>query len=182
MRYLIFCLLAAPAWSPAWAEACPPNKDIQAVESDLYARIQSLPTAMGVRPLNQELWALWTAAPDAEAQALLDEGLTAIRLGDFGYAAQQLDALISYCPDYAEGYNQRAFVHYLQFEFDPALELLNSAEARSPRHTGVLTGKALTLIGMGREDEAQEPLRKAVALNPWLSERALLVEPPGQDL
>ncbi|MEM1236642.1 MAG: hypothetical protein AAGI10_06705 [Pseudomonadota bacterium] len=179
MRFLIPIFFAA---TPIWAETCPPNKDITDAESALYSRIQALPGGAGMAPLNGELWSLWTDAPNARAQDLLDEGMQALRLGDFGYAAQQLDELIAYCPDYAEGYNQRAFVHYLQLEFSPALEMLNEAELRSPRHTGVLTGKALTLIGMGRTDDAQEPLKKAVALNPWLSERALLVEPPGQDL
>ncbi|MEM6277454.1 MAG: hypothetical protein AAF714_10945 [Pseudomonadota bacterium] len=174
------CLLALLA-APAFAE-CPANPDIAEAEALLYAQIQALPTGGGVGPLNGELWALWTKAPDTAAQELLDGGMEALRLGDFGYAALQLDELIAYCPDYAEGYNQRAFVHYLQFEFTPALARLEEAEARSPNHTGVLTGKALTLIGLGRNDEAQEPLRRAVALNPWLSERALLVEPPGEEL
>ncbi|MEM9438619.1 MAG: hypothetical protein AAGA15_16445 [Pseudomonadota bacterium] len=179
MRFALPLIFLA---APALGETCPPNKDITASETALYERIKGLPGGRGVAPLVQELWALWTEAPDDRAQSLLNEGMEAIRLGDFGYAGAQLDALIGYCPDYAEGYNQRAFAHYLQFEFAEALEMLDAAEARSPRHTGVLTGKALTLIGMGREDEAQEPLRRAVALNPWLSERALLVEPPGEDL
>ncbi|MEM8591472.1 MAG: hypothetical protein AAGF13_02985 [Pseudomonadota bacterium] len=179
MRYLFFLALSA---APAFADTCPANRDIAAAETDLYARIQALPSQAGVAPLNQELWGLWTSAPDEAAQELLDQGMEALRLGDFGVAAEQLDALIEYCPDYAEGYNQRAFVHYLSFEFEPALELLDEAERRSPRHTGVLTGKALTLINLGRSDDAQEPLKRAVALNPWLSERALLVEPPGEEL
>ncbi|MEM1232487.1 MAG: hypothetical protein AAGH70_00035 [Pseudomonadota bacterium] len=174
-------LLLALCGAPAFAQ-CPANPDIADAEAALYARIQALPTGSGVGPLNGELWALWTMAPDDAAQALLDGGMEALRLGDFGAAAVQLDDLIAYCPDYAEGYNQRAFVHYLQFEFTPALERLEEAERRAPNHTGVLTGMALTLIGLGREEDAQEPLRRAVALNPWLSERALLVEPPGEEL
>ncbi|MEM6478919.1 MAG: hypothetical protein AAF841_08990 [Pseudomonadota bacterium] len=178
MRYLIFLLFA----SPVWAQSCPANKNIIDAETALYAQIKSLPSPAGVAPLNRELWQLWTDAPDMRAQGLLDDGMEALRLGDFGFAAQQLDALIAYCPDYAEGYNQRAFVHYLQFEFADALTLLNAAESRSPRHTGILTGKALTLINLGESQAAQEPLRKAVRLNPWLSERALLVEPLGEEL
>ncbi|MEM1233431.1 MAG: hypothetical protein AAGH70_04830 [Pseudomonadota bacterium] len=178
MRLLsVLALFAAPAFAQ-----CPANPEIAEAEAALFARIQSLPSGGGVGPLNGELWALWTQAPDAAAQDLLDAGMEALRLGDFGFAAAQLDELIAYCPDYAEGYNQRAFVHYLQFEFTPALARLEEAEARSPNHTGVLTGMALTLIGLGRDDDAQAPLRRAVALNPWLSERALLVEPPGQEL
>ncbi|MEM1100948.1 MAG: tetratricopeptide repeat protein [Pseudomonadota bacterium] len=180
MRWIALALLAGPAFAE-----CPANPDIARAEGDLYARIQALPTGGGVGPLNAELWQLWTAAPDAEAQALLDAGMQALRFGDYGSAAERLDALIAYCPDYAEGYNQRGFVHYLQFQFAEALTMLEAAEARSPRHTGVLTGMALTLIGLGRTEEAQAPLRRALRLNPWLSERALLtepLEPLGQEL
>jgi hypothetical protein len=49
-------------------------------------------------------------------------------------------------------------------------------------HLGALTGKALTLIAMDRRDEAQDVLRAALAINPWLSERALLDEPDGTDI
>jgi hypothetical protein len=45
-----------------------------------------------------------------------------------------------------------------------------------------LSGKALTLMGLGRDAEAQTVLRAALALNPWLEERALLVTPPGVEL
>jgi len=47
---------------------------------------------------------------------------------------------------------------------------------------GAVTGKALTRIGMGRGGEAQEVLRTALAINPWLAERALLDEPQGEDI
>lgn len=51
-----------------------------------------------------------------------------------------------------------------------------------PTHVAALSGKALTLIGMGRDKEAQIVLRAAHALNPWLSERRLLVEPEGEEI
>ncbi|MEO0484280.1 MAG: hypothetical protein AAF092_00060 [Pseudomonadota bacterium] len=184
MRRLIpFALaLTVPVATTAAAETCPAAKDIAAAETALYRDIQQLPGGRGVNDYTVRLWELWTMAPDARAQAHLDAGMSAIRFGDFGRAEAELDALIAYCPHYAEGYNQRAFAHYLQYEYADALTLLDEAEKRAPRHTGVLTGKALTLINMGRSDDAQEPLRRAVRLNPWLSERALLVEPPGEDL
>ena len=89
-------------------------------------------------------------------------------------ARQAFDRLIDYCPDWAEGWNQRAFVHYLNQDFTAALSDLNAALARAPRHLGALSGKALTLTALGREAEAQEVLRAALALNPWLPERSLL--------
>ena len=126
-RTSFFALLAAPAFAE-----CPANPDISSKEASLYAQIQALPTGLGAAPLNGELWSLWTMAPDDTAQEMLDDGMEAMRLGDFGYATLRLEELISYCPDYAEGYNQLAFVHYLNLRFEPALERLKEAEVRSP--------------------------------------------------
>ncbi|WP_375281598.1 tetratricopeptide repeat protein [Pseudooctadecabacter sp.] len=47
---------------------------------------------------------------------------------------------------------------------------------------GALTGKALTLIELDRNEEAQEVLRAALRINPWLAERALLDGPLDRDI
>lgn len=134
------------------------------------------------RRLTIELWTLWTDAPDATAQQLLDEGMQRRSNYDFLGARNALERLIAYCPDYAEGYNQRAFASYLGGDYAAALEDLDRALEIMPNHVAALSGKGLTLLGLGRNEEAQEALRAAVALNPWLQERSLLTEPVGTDL
>ncbi len=134
------------------------------------------------RVLTQELWSLWTDAPDELAQAMLDEGMSRRSSFDFLGARDVLGRLIEYCPDYAEGYNQRAFASYLAQDFDAALTDLDRALEITPNHIAALSGKGLTLMGLGRNDEAQDVLRSAVEMNPWLQERVLLVEPIGRDL
>ncbi|WP_339933033.1 tetratricopeptide repeat protein [Yoonia sp. 208BN28-4] len=134
------------------------------------------------RQLSAQLWEIWTDAPDAKAQALLDEGMRKREGFDLAGASETLDELIAYCPDYAEGYNQRAFANFLRQDFDAALVDLDRALELLPNHVAALSGKGLTLMGLGRTEEAQEALRAAVALNPWLSERSLIIEPPGQDI
>ena len=101
---------------------------------------------------------------------------------DFLGARAVLGRLVDYCPDYAEGYNQRAFASYLASDYEAALADLDRALEILPNHVAALSGKSLTLMGLERFDEAQQVLREAVALNPWLQERALLVEPIGTDL
>lgn len=140
----------------------------------LIAAAQNAPDAGAARLIAPEFWAIWTDAPDDHAQELLDTGMERRRAFDFGSALAALDALIEYCPDYAEGYNQRAFVNFLQQDFSAALPDLDQAIALSPRHIAALSGRALTLTGLGRKAEAALSLRAALALNPWLSERSLL--------
>jgi tetratricopeptide (TPR) repeat protein len=67
-------------------------------------------------------------------------------------------------------------------DFEAALVDLDRALAILPTHIAALSGKGLTLIGLERYDEAQEVLRAAVAMNPWMQERELLVDPIPTDI
>lgn len=174
--------LALTAPLPAWAETCAAVPDRSAEIAEIHTRLQAAPSEAAARPLIGALWQVWTLAPDTEAQALLDEGMRKRQEYDFAGAVDVFDALIAYCPDYAEGWNQRAFARFLQENYDAALTDLDRALALSPTHTAALSGKALTLLRMGRAEQAQVVLRDAVALNPWLPERVYLVTPPGQEL
>ncbi|MGR3539974.1 MAG: tetratricopeptide repeat protein [Hasllibacter sp.] len=169
LRYLPFVLAL-----PAAAQECPPVPDTLAAEAAIISQVQAAPSQAIAQRLSGQLWGLWTQAPDGAAQELLDRGMFLIRAGDLAGAVERLDRLVDYCPDYAEGWNQRAFARFLQQDFAAALPDLDRALALRPRHTGALTGRAMTLIALGRTAEAQDDLRAALRLNPWLSERALL--------
>lgn len=168
--------------TPVVAETCPVAPDHAAAQARIISELGAARTSREAAVLTQGLWRFWTDAPDATAKAMLDEGMALLQGGRPAIAAERFDALVDYCPDYAEGYNQRAFAAYLQQDFAAALADLDAALAINPQHVAALSGKALTLMGLGRDAEAQEVLRAAVALNPWLEERALLVTPPGVEL
>lgn len=146
------------------------------------AAIKAAPNERTAQEISQSLWQLWATAPDAQSQELLDRGMTQRGAFDFLGAIETFDRLIAYCPDYAEGWNQRAFVSFLQQDYEPALRDLDQALALDPDHIAALSGKALTLFGLGRDDDGQRVLRQALDLNPWLGERALLRPVPGKDI
>lgn len=189
MRYsrIALTLSASLLAAPLWAETCPAPPDHSAALDALLEQMTEARNEMAGRALSNQMWELWTDAPDEAAQALLDRGMRARSGYDFLGAIDAFDRLVEYCPDYAEGYNQRAFVYYLSHNFAAALEDLDRTLERSPRHVGALSGKALSLVGLGRLDEAREALNSALALNPWLSERAPMapggpLEPKGKDI
>ncbi|MEP2474342.1 MAG: hypothetical protein ABJH45_22720, partial [Paracoccaceae bacterium] len=64
--------------------------------------------------------------------------------------------------------------------YDASLEDITKALDLEPRHFGALTGRATVLISMGRTEIGYDALRRALAINPWLSERHLL--PQGDDI
>ena len=179
MRWIVLTFLMATS---AAAGDCPAAPDHRAALAWLIAKTQSAQSASDAQQLNSEMWILWRDAPDARAQGLLDRGIERREAYDFEAASEALDELVAYCPEYAEGYNQRAFVQFLRADYASALEDLERALDLSPSHIGALSGKAMTLMGLGRTVAAQATLRQALALNPWLAERSMLIEPAGEDI
>ena len=178
MKYaLIMAVLASPAFAD-----CPAGPDYTSDIETLVQRMQTAPHEGAARGLSAQMWDIWLDAPDELAQAMLNEGLALNQMGDRAASRTKLSELVEYCPTYAEGYNQRAFASFLLNDFEEALVDLDAAIALQPVHLGALTGKVLTLIRLERDDEAQDVLRTALAINPWLAERALLDGPLGTDL
>ncbi len=175
---LLLCLLPLHAF----ADGCPAAPDHSADLDPLYQQLQTAPDEATARLISNRMWGFWDNAPAAPSQQMLDEAMQARAQYDFLRAIDRLDALVGYCPHFAEGYNQRAFVNFLRQDYALALPDLDRALELNPRHVGALSGRALTLIALGLEDEGQAALRAALKINPWLSERSLLKPVPGKEL
>lgn len=168
--------------SMAAADGCPVAPDHSEPLQGLYDQLQVVDGDMQARMVSNQMWQYWADAPDEASQEILDEGMEARAQFDFLRALDRFDTLVAYCPFYAEGYNQRAFVNYLRQDYAAALPDLDRAVELNPKHLGALSGRALTLLALGHDLEGQKALRAALALNPWLSERHLLKPLPGQEL
>ncbi|MBU2981804.1 tetratricopeptide repeat protein [Lentibacter algarum] len=174
MRFLLVLLLLA---APAVAETCPKAADHSVRFAELVEAVRAAPNEAAARVITNEMWALWADAPDGVAQEILDRGMQRRAGFDLVGALGDFDKLVQYCPDYAEGYNQRAYVHFIRQDYAKALVDLDRAIELSPTHIAALSGRALTYFGLGRLREARADLELAVGLNPWLPERRMLRDP-----
>lgn len=179
MRTLLAAALTLIAAAPALAETCPPPPDVSAAIDTLIADAQAAETYMSGRDAFRDMQAIWRAAPDSWSGELMAVAQERIAIRDFKGALLGLDALVEYCPSWAEAWNQRAYVKFLQEDYEAALADVERALELAPRHVAALSGKGLTLMRLGREAEGDAVLREAVALHPWLPERGLLDPPAG---
>lgn len=185
LRTAAFCLLLGFA-APLRAE-CPPPEDVTRELLNLIAKAQGAENFMDGRRVSGEMWEVWLRAPDEPAKAILDAGMRRRDAADYAGARAEFDRLVAYCPTYAEGFNQRAFVNFLSGRFEEALVDLDLALELQPYHVAAQSGRALTLMNLGRIEEARAQMLIAVDNNPWLSERALLADGaplglPGKEL
>jgi tetratricopeptide (TPR) repeat protein len=176
--------------SAGLAEPCPEPPDHSSDLAVLIGQIQAADNEDSAREISNQMWEFWADAPNDQAQSLLDRGMSRRAAYDYLGALADFDRLTDYCPNYAEGFNQRAFVNFLRQDYKTALVDLDRALALSPDHIAAMSGRALSLFALQRMDEARDALEQALALNPWLPERSLAapggplqpLEPAGEDL
>ena len=173
MKNVFFSFALSCTASFAFAE-CPAPPDHSARLQGLIDAVQTAPDETAAHLISNDMWDVWADAPDDTSQTMLDDGLVRRAGFDLDGALKAFEQLIAYCPNYAEGYNQRAFILFIKKDYEPALADLERTIELSPQHIAAIAGKALTLIGLKRDEEAQIVLREALALNPWLKERRFL--------
>ena len=172
MKYVIAFLLSLTAGSAV--AVCPVNQLIISDLNQTYSDLKFAKSPQDARKFTDQLWILWTKAPNDEAQQLLDGGMLKMRQGDLDDAEADLTELVAYCPNYAEGYNQRAFSLYLSSNFTNSLLDLKKALTIRPRHLGALSGAGLAYLALGQAAKAEIQFRKLISLNPFTPERDLI--------
>ena len=147
----------------------------------LFERLRNAMTEQEGRLAEDAVWRLWMeAAPSRTVARAVDEAMDARESYDFNRALAILDDVVSQAPDYAEGWNQRAFIRFLKDDLDGSLEDIERALELEPKHFAALAGKAIILMRQGRMDLGQAALRLAVEIHPWLKERSMLIPVPGE--
>ena len=179
MKWLLLPIILLFA-QPAIA-ACPDLPDRSEERAVLLDQLRVAETHRKGIDAIAALWTFWRIAPDELAQEMLDEGTSSIHIADLIRAEDLLGRLAAYCPDYAEGHNQLAFALFLQGNLEASLASIERTLELEPSHFGALSGKSMIYRQQGREALSQVILRRAVAINPWLSERHMLKPLGGLD-
>jgi tetratricopeptide (TPR) repeat protein len=171
-------LFALPAYAeePAPPEALTPEA-IQALPLDEL--LDKLPERAGSRAgkaLEAEVLERFHESGSDTADLLLSWAVKAMEDKDYPEALDILDQLIILKPDFAEGWNKRATVHYLADDYASSVADIRQTLALQPRHFGALSGLGMILQETGQKQQALVVLRKALAINPQLDKIKEAVE------
>jgi tetratricopeptide (TPR) repeat protein len=174
---IVLALWLTPQRAPA-AETIPPMaglSDAKAKErAALFAELAATKSDAEARAVEDRLWTFWRGQGDETSLRLLKTAEDAQLEFDYGHALEALYEMVKHQPAFAEGWNRLAYALFLANSYDASLEALERAIALEPMHYAALAGQGTILWLQGKETEMQAPLKRALAIDPWLKERNLI--------
>ena len=133
---------------------------------DLFQALLEADDVGSARATESAIWSIWLEHDDAAVATLLQDGMSAMNRGDGRAALEDFDQIVKIAPDFAEGWNKRATVHYLLGNYDESLADIAETLAREPRHFGALSGRGLVYSQLEDFEAALESFEEALEVNP----------------
>jgi tetratricopeptide (TPR) repeat protein len=158
----------APAAEAQRKHPRPKSRDRAQNLDFLFGALKSAPDADSAKLVESRIEALWLASGSDTADLLMSRVKAAVDAKDTALALRLLDSVVELKPDYAEAWNQRATLHFVEKDFGAAIGDLRQVLAREPRHFGALVGLGLIMQQLDEDKRALELFRRALAIHPYL--------------
>lgn len=113
---------------------------------------------------------IWAQSGSATIDLLMQWATKAMVEKRYASALDFLNEAIALDSDYAEAWNRRATVYYLQKDYQHAMYDINRTLELEPRHFGALTSMAIILRRTGLKHQALEAYQKALDVYPMMRE------------
>lgn len=119
-------------------------------------------------PIAREIWRVWGLPKNTKVSVPLVQGVVHMSNGELSDARSKFDQVIAIDPAFAEGWNKRATVAYMQGDFDTSVQDIQKTLALEPRHFGALSGLALIYENLGEEETALDILLQVKEIYPGM--------------
>ena len=135
--------------------------------SELYAQLAAAEDEAAAQKFAGQIERLWLDARSDTVALLMERGLNAAHAKNFDLSLKLLDAVVELQPDYAEGWNRRAYVHFLNNDVQHALGDLRRVLALDPNHFKALDGLVQVLRDIGEKKAALAAMRTLLEVHPY---------------
>ncbi|MCO6389188.1 hypothetical protein [Aliihoeflea sp. 40Bstr573] len=110
----------------------------------------------------------WTSSGSRSIDLLMKWAAVAMQARKFNTALDFLDQVVALSPDYAEGWNRRATVHFMMDNYALSMADIDRTLRLEPRHFGALAGMAQILQRSGRKEPALKAYERVLDVYPMM--------------
>jgi tetratricopeptide (TPR) repeat protein len=115
------------------------------------------------------IWGIWIGHNDSRASHRMVAAVEAIAAGAKDLAKPILDELVTDYPDWAEAWNKRATLAFMEKRDRDCIDDIARTLELEPRHFGAILGFAQICLRHGRKQEAKAAFEIAMQLNPHIN-------------
>ncbi len=175
---LAMIVAIGPVPSPAAAQQAE-SPEIKPLEPEVsrsdrldeyFSELKRESKPVSARRIADRIWAEWRRSESATANQLMEWANQAISDKRYFTALDLLDQIIVLTPDYAEGWNRRATLHYMMNNHAKSMADIHVVLQLEPRHFGALMGMASILTAAGSNEAALGTYLKVLDVYPAMRE------------
>ena len=134
---------------------------------NLFKELNTANDQENIKELISDIWNIWYEVDDPKVIEYFEKGIQAMNLRNYPLAIRFFNNLIEEDPNFAEGWNKRATVHFMLGNFDESMKDIIKTLELEPRHFGALDGMGLIFIHQGQFQEAIEVYDKMLEIFPF---------------
>jgi tetratricopeptide (TPR) repeat protein len=135
---------------------------------ELFDLLKKAPDPGAAQQVEGMIWALWYHSDNPEVLKLMNTGVTAMSESDFQMAIDSFKHVTEIAPDFAEGWNKLATVHYLTGDYQDSLDEIGHTLELEPRHFGALSGLGLVQVELDHTQQALDAFERALEVYPMM--------------
>ena len=119
-----------------------------------------------LRATENEIWEIWFEHPNDNVEQLMQLGVTRMNYNRYADAMLIFSQLIENFPDYAEGWNRRATLHYILGNYEESIAVIEQVLDLEPRHFGALSGLGLVYLQQEQLSKAKQAFENLIDVHP----------------
>lgn len=116
----------------------------------------------------QKIWGEWFKSGSASIDLMMNWAQDAIKAKKYHVALDFLDQIVILQPEFAEGWNRRATLHFMMNEYGKSVSDIKRTLALEPRHFGALSGWGMILKNSGQKEQALKVFSQALEVYPMM--------------
>lgn len=133
---------------------------------ELFGQLARLPDPRRAKTVADSIWSEWFRSGSPTIDLMLHWSNEAIGREDYNIAMDFLDQIVTRKPDFAEGWNRRATLHFVMDNHAKSMADIEKVLEIEPRHFGALAGMANILERNGNKKAALAAWERALAVYP----------------
>ena len=134
--------------------------------NDLFSVLTVSSDLSTIRKTENQIWEIWFEHPNEDVEQLMQMGLARMNYNRYAEAMFIFTQLIENYPDYSEGWNRRATLHYVLGNYEESIKDIEQVLMLEPRHFGALSGLGLVYLQQNQLGKAKQAFENLIDVHP----------------